>query len=136
MADDLNLRMAALEAKVQKLIDIEDIRNLRFRYHVAMNERSFDDIPDLFTDDAELDFDYLGQAQGREKLVRFFAETPKILTFLKQFIHNHVVEVDGNRGTGFCYLEARTVSKVDRNASNRCTTTAFACCSSCIMHRM
>jgi len=107
---DLDRRMALLESKVQRLCDIEDIRALRLRYHECVNQNRPADIPDLFTEDAELDFGYLGRTRGRVKITKFFAALPRLLDFVKQFVHNHVVEVDGDRGTGSSYLEAKSVS--------------------------
>ena len=104
MADSLEDRIDALEAK-------EEIRDLRFRYHQAINEGAVGSIVDLFTEDAELDFGYLGRTRGRAKIDRFFAATPDLLPFIKQFIHNHRVTLDGSdRGTGVSYMEAKTIS--------------------------
>ena len=38
MSDDVGARLAALEAKVRELDDIEQLRRLRFDYHQAINE--------------------------------------------------------------------------------------------------
>lgn len=111
MSTDMEARLAALEERLGRLDDIEAIRRLRQRYHEAINEGYYDAIPDFFTEDGWLDFDYIGRAEGRPTITRFFAKTPEVLPFIKQFIHNHLVEVDGDRGTGFCYLEAKTVAK-------------------------
>ena len=111
MAQDMEERIKKLEAKVQELTDREDIRALRYRYHECINEGKLAEIPDLFTDDGDLDFGYLGKARGRADLTKFFAGVSQLLSFVKQFVHNHVVEVQGNRGTGFSYLEAKTISK-------------------------
>jgi SnoaL-like domain len=111
MAQNLEDRLAALEAKVQQLNDAEEIRRLRFRYHECINETKLAEISDLFTDDGDLDFGYLGKARGRAELKKFFDALPKLLSFVKQFIHNHVVEVRGQQGTGLSYLEAKSVSK-------------------------
>jgi len=111
MAQDLEARLQALEAKVQTLGDQEAIRTLRHRYHECINEGKFSDIPTLFTEDGELDFGYLGKARGKAELVTFFAGVPRLLSFVKQFIHNHVIHVQGERGTGLSYLEAKSVSK-------------------------
>ena len=103
-------RLAALESDVRRLCAVEDVRTLRMRYHDHINQGRMGDVPDLFTDDAEVDFGYLGSGTGREAIVRFFAELPALLDFVKQFVHNHVVEVDGDRATGVSYMEAKSIS--------------------------
>lgn len=111
MAQDLEARIAALEGAVQTLRDQEALRALRHRYHECINEGKYDEIPGLFTEDGTLDFGYLGKANGQAELVKFFQGVSKLLTFVKQFIHNHVVQVQGDKGTGLSYLEARSVAK-------------------------
>ena len=110
MGDDVTARLAALEAKVRELDDIEQLRRLRNEYHQAINEGYYDRIPLMWTEDGSLDFSYIGQTQGREKITKFFAATPKVLPFIKQFIHNHVVDIEGDRGKGYSYMEARTIN--------------------------
>lgn len=104
-------RLAALERAVQRLTDIEDLRTLRLRYHDAINENRPGDIPPLFTDDGEVDFGYLGATRGRAKIERFFGNVGTLLDSVTQFVHNHVIEVDGDQATGSSYLEAKSVSK-------------------------
>lgn len=111
MAQDMEARMQALEAQIVELQDREALRLLRYRYHECVNEGKLSEIPDLFTAEGTLDFGYLGKAKGKAELKKFFDALPRLLEFVKQFVHNHVVEVRGNTGTGFSYLEARTVSK-------------------------
>ena len=119
MPTDLEARVKELEAKVQELTDREAIRDLRYRYHEYVNEGKFAQIPSLFTDDGELDFAHLGKAKGPEELKRFFGalneprpeagNRPRI-TWVKQFIHNHIVHLNGDTGDGFAYLEAKRTS--------------------------
>ncbi|MDP6563334.1 MAG: nuclear transport factor 2 family protein [Alphaproteobacteria bacterium] len=111
MSNDVEARLAALEARVGELADIEAIRRLRNRYHECINDGLYDEIPLLFAEDGELDFSYIGKATGRAVLTKFFAATPKVLPFIKQFIHNHIVTVDGDRATGVSYMEARTINE-------------------------
>jgi ketosteroid isomerase-like protein len=119
MPADLEGRIKELEAKVQELTDREEIRDLRYRYHEYVNEGKFAQIADLFTDDGVLDFGHLGKAKGSEELKRFFGalneprpqserSRPRI-TWVKQFIHNHIIHVRGDRGDGFAYLEAKPI---------------------------
>ncbi|MFV0297773.1 MAG: nuclear transport factor 2 family protein [Hyphomicrobiaceae bacterium] len=100
--------LAALEARIQRLEDIEDIRNLRNSYHSAINDRRFGDVVSFFTRDAVVELGYLARYKGHEQIDRGFRDMgERERFFIKQFIHGHMVEVDGDRGTGTSYLEAR-----------------------------
>lgn len=102
--------MASVEERIQALEDREEIRLLRHRYHQLINEGRYDEIPGLFTDDAALDFGYLGATSGRERITRFFSRAGDLLEFVRQFIHNHIVELDGDSATGVSYMEAKSIS--------------------------
>ncbi|MGH7000810.1 MAG: nuclear transport factor 2 family protein [Stellaceae bacterium] len=119
MAADLEARVKELEAKLQQVTDREAIRNLRYRYHEYVNEGKFKDIPSLFTEDGELDFAHLGKANGHSEIQKFFGgltgdasagekSRPRI-TWVKQFIHNLVVQLHGDHAHGFSYLEAKPI---------------------------
>ncbi|MGD0290612.1 MAG: nuclear transport factor 2 family protein [Candidatus Binataceae bacterium] len=69
--------------------------------------------------DGELDFAHLGKATGHVEIARFFSalnskpaanekDRPRI-TWVKQFIHNHTIQLSGDRGRGFSYLEAKPI---------------------------
>jgi hypothetical protein len=124
MAADMEARVRDLESRVQELVDREAIRELRYRYHEYINEAKFEEISDLFTDDGEVLFGQLGEARGKEQIQRFFGALrpktgeggrgpgrPPRLSRVKQFIHNHAVEINGDRACGFAYLEAKPVYK-------------------------
>jgi hypothetical protein len=122
MAADLEARVKELEAKVNEMTDREAIRDLRYRYHEYVNEGKFRDIASLFTEDGELDFAHLGKAKGAAEIQKFFGgiagdapageksekSRPRI-TWVKQFIHNHVIQLHGDHGHGFSYLEAKPI---------------------------
>jgi SnoaL-like domain len=116
---NLEARVSELENLVRELRDREAIRDLRYRYHEYVNEGKFEDIPSLFTAAGELDFAHLGKASGHDEIARFFGalnrkpangekERPRI-TWVKQFIHNHTIQLNGDKGHGFAYLEAKPI---------------------------
>jgi hypothetical protein len=118
MTADLEARVKELETKLQEMTDREAIRDLRYRYHEFVNEGRFREIPNLFTEDGELDFAHLGKAKGRTEIMTFFGaiagDTPSDpnrarITWVKQFIHNHVIQLHGEHGHGFSYLEAKPI---------------------------
>jgi hypothetical protein len=120
MAASLEDRIRELEAKVAELNDREAIRDLRFRYHECINDAQMAEIPDLFTEDGELEFGHLGRAKGREQIKAFFSglgparsseagKPRRGLYRVRQFIHNHVINLHGDSADGYAYLEAKPV---------------------------
>ena len=96
-----------LEQRIRRLEDIEEIRRLRMQYHINTNDGHFDRMWELFTEDAYVDFGYISRARGREDIKALFLRIPRNLPLVKQFIHNHMVDVDGDQATGVSYLDAR-----------------------------
>jgi len=100
--------LAALEARIRRLEDIEAIRTLRNAYHAALNDGRYADVVDLFTDDGKVVLGYLATYEGRDAIDKGFrgmGERERF--FIKQYIHSHDVTVEGDSGTGRSYLEAR-----------------------------
>ena len=97
-----------LEERIRRLEDIEEIRRLRNKYHASLNENRYENCRALFTDDAVVELGYLARYEGIDAIDRGFrAMGERERFFIKQFIHSHDVEVDGDTGTGTSYLEAR-----------------------------
>jgi hypothetical protein len=99
-----------LEAEVQELQDRNEIQELRFRYHIAVNEKKPEMIPDLFAENGEIDFAHLGKAQEKLNVAAFYRQAlSDLVPFVKQFIHNHIITLSGDTGTGLSYLEAKPI---------------------------
>lgn len=110
MATDLEKRVQALEARIQELEDHAALQTLRFRYHECVNEKRPEALAELFSSDAEIDFAHLGVTKGKDKILSFFRKgLSELVPFVKQFIHNHIVQVNGDTGTGLSYLFATPV---------------------------
>jgi ketosteroid isomerase-like protein len=103
MATDL----AQLEARLRKMEDIEEIRTLRMRYHERMNDGGFRDAAVLYAEDAYVNFEGLADARGRAAIADLFERLEKNVAFVKQFISSHIVEVNGDVGSGVSFLDAR-----------------------------
>jgi hypothetical protein len=107
--NDLESRFHALEERVEELEDHGAITNLRYRYHVAVNEKRLDELPSLFEEDARVDFEGIGAARGRQEIDALYRDLVGESPFIKQFIHNHLITLAGDEATGLSYLDARTV---------------------------
>ncbi len=107
---DLEARIQALEQQVELLNSRAEIQELRFSYHIAVNEKKPEMIPGLFAEQGEIDFAHLGRAKGKDGITAFYNKAlSELVPFVKQFIHNHVITLNGDRGTGVSYLEAKPI---------------------------
>lgn len=100
------MRSAALEATVQELADSEAIRNLArcYAHHVWRK-----DVPaavELFAADGEMDTGEGPVIRGRKALLEVYERMLGDGEF-QPFVHNHVIELDGDTATGTCYLDLR-----------------------------
>ena len=92
--EDLEARVCELEATVAALRDRAEIQDLRFRYHIAVNEKELDSIGSLFSVDGEAQLGEIGSARGRAEIEALYAEVVGTSPFVKQFIHNHVITLN------------------------------------------
>jgi hypothetical protein len=49
----------------------------------------------------------LVRVQGTKAIVDFYLSVPRNVDFVIQYIHNHIVETDGDEATGLSYFDAR-----------------------------
>ena len=103
----MELSLESLDKRLRLLEDIEEIRNLRKRYHVFINEEQFGRVAELYTADANVVLDSVGHARGTAEIDALYRKIPENADIVRQFIHNHVVEVDGDTARGLSYLDAR-----------------------------
>lgn len=99
--------MPSLEERIRAIEDRDAIRELTARYcQLAVSGRA-EDIVALFTREGEMESGETRE-RGRERLLELYRSSFGALRPIP-FIHNHVVELDGDRATGFCSIELRMV---------------------------
>ena len=103
--------LASLDQRVRHLEDIHAIKTLRMLYHRYINEEEFDRVVSLYTPDARLDFGPIAKAAGTAQIDAMYRSLPDNVEIVKQFIHNHLVEVHGDEAVGLAYLDARYGNK-------------------------
>lgn len=85
-----------LEKRVQALEDIEAIKKLKARYFRSIDKKAWDELRDVFTEDAYGDYNRLGIKQGRETIVNFikgFEGSSTVVTTHQG--HNSEIELTG-----------------------------------------
>lgn len=104
---ELKGRIEALEARLARYDDLEEIRTLRCTYHEYVNQDRVSELADLFSQNATVIYAGRPAVTGREAIGTFFINFP--VRWARQFIHSHVVEVDGDRAHGYSHLDGRPV---------------------------
>ena len=100
--------MKALEARIQEIEDREAIRELTAKYCHCVVQGDVEGIVDLFTKEGVLE---MGETRvaGHAGLLAMYSESLGDLRPMP-CVHNHVIEVDGDRARGTCSLELRGVA--------------------------
>jgi hypothetical protein len=118
------MSLEELEARIQRLEDIEAIRTLKATYcdlcDAGLSDpRNCDALIAHFTEDARVDFG-MGEGsvfQGSEELKIFFGQVvPSSVSFCMHMVHNSVIEVEGDRANGRFYFEAPTTNAATKKA--------------------
>ena len=95
-----------LDARLVAMADREEIRDLARRYAHCVWQKDADGAVDLFAEDGVMDMGDRPPIEGRATLLQVYRET-FVDSVLQPFVHNHVIDLDGDRATGTCYLDLR-----------------------------
>lgn len=106
-----------LEEKVQRLVDIEDIKCLKLRYARYCDDNyNPEGIASCFTEDGVWDGAALGFAETRAGIKEFFANAPELVAFAVHYTTNPIIEVNGDEAKGTWYLWQPMVMKENDQA--------------------
>lgn len=94
----------------RELADLEAIRDLARRYAHYVWQKDAAGAIELFTEDAVMDTGDRPPIVGREAMLESYAAMFEVSSF-RPFIHNHVLDLDGDRATGTCYLDLRAITE-------------------------
>jgi ketosteroid isomerase-like protein len=92
---------------VRRLSDIEEIRSLRDRYHHFVNEGEFGRFREIYTADASMHFSGPYSWTGIDEIVQGLEALSTSIPFMKQFVHNHYIVVEGDTAKSVAYLESK-----------------------------
>jgi hypothetical protein len=98
--------MSTLEEKIQRLTDIEDIKQLKFRYAAYCDQEYDEDgIASCFAEDGVWDGgEKFGVYNGREAIREYFSGSDDIMKFAMHYTTNPLIEIDGDTATGQWHL--------------------------------
>ena len=97
-----------LEAVVRELADAEAIRDLARRYAHFVWQKDISAAIDLFTEDGEMDTGDRPPIRGKQALLETYQDMLGDAE-LQPFVHNHVIDLQGESATGTCYLDLRAI---------------------------
>lgn len=100
-------------ALVRELADRDAIRELAIRYAHHAWRKEVAAIVDLFADDGAFETAALPPIRGREVLLVAYGRMFEEDEFCP-FVHNHVIDLDGDVATGTCYIDLRAVMRCER----------------------
>ena len=97
-----------LETLVRELKDREMIKELTHQYAHCVRQQDVEGVVNLFAEEGAVE---MGSTviQGRAALRQFYTETLPKLGNPYDFLHNHVIRLQGERATGLCSVEVRGV---------------------------
>jgi len=94
------------EVALRRLLDLEAIRDLACRYANCIWRRDADGAAALFADDGVMDTGDRPPLVGRDAIREAYRAILPASDF-QPFLHNHVIDLDGDRATGSCNLDLR-----------------------------
>lgn len=92
--------------ELQRLIDLEAIRDLARGYAHAVWQRDGAAAAALFAPDGVMDAGDRPPMVGPDAIGKVYSEVFAVQEF-RPMIHNHVIELNGDTATGTCYLDVR-----------------------------
>ena len=96
---------------IEDLMAMEEIKILRHRYCSLLDQRRWDDVIELFMDDATADLGALGKFSNRDALLAFFKEEiASGFIFAAHMMHNPIIRVKGDEAEGDWYLTCHATS--------------------------
>jgi ketosteroid isomerase-like protein len=96
MGDDVDMRMLADRIEIDDLIT---------RYSTAIDNRDFDLLDTVFTEDADLDYDEVGDFRGdRAAFKAWMAEVAPLFSMWLHHATNRAITLEGDTATAVTYL--------------------------------
>ncbi|MBO6555258.1 MAG: nuclear transport factor 2 family protein [Pseudomonadales bacterium] len=94
-----------LEARIQRLEDLEAIRRLKATYcDICDDDHNAERIITIFTEDGTWEGEGIGTAKGHEAIRKLFDQFSDAIKFSQHMVHNPIIDVDGDEAIGRWYF--------------------------------
>jgi hypothetical protein len=97
----------AIEDRVQRLEDRDELKELRYEYARCLDDEAFGEWVDLFVPDAECDYEGWGEVSGHDELSAFAEEVDEAFEYTAHLMLHPQISVDGDRAEGTWYTVIR-----------------------------
>ena len=99
------MSLEELQARIRVLEDIEEVKRLMATYIYVVDDSQWDDVADLFADNARAEYGMLGTYDGKEAIATFFKEVvSQAWSWAVHQLLNPLVTVEGEKATGRWYI--------------------------------
>jgi len=86
---------------LQEVSDRFEVQDLLAEYAHAIDQKNWDALDDIFTDDAFIDYSVMGGAKGSlPEIKKFLAEAMTIFPHTQHLVANMQIRLKGDEGTG------------------------------------
>jgi hypothetical protein len=97
--------IAALAQRINRLEDLEAIKQLKARYcEICDDDHNPDRITSIFAEDAVWEGRGIGKARGHAEIRKLFEGFQKRISYSQHMVVNPVIEVDGDHAKGTWYF--------------------------------
>jgi len=93
------------EDRLQQLADREELRELRYEYARCLDDEAWNEWVDLFTPDAECDYEGWGEVAGHDELRSFADTVDDAFEYTAHVMHHPQLSVNGDTAEGTWYTE-------------------------------
>ena len=97
--------IAGLEQRINRLEDLEAIKQLKARYcEICDADHDPDRITSIFAEDGVWEGRGIGKARGHAEIRKLFEGFQKTISYSQHMVMNPVIEVDGDHAKGTWYF--------------------------------
>ncbi len=99
--DEMTQTLAALAARLQRIEDLEAIKQLKARYcAICDDDHNPQEITSIFTEDGIWEGPGIGKAIGRAEIKALFERFQATMSYSQHMTMNPIINIDGDTATG------------------------------------